>query len=66
MRPRGQIVINVIRSLGASLQRLFKFWLSAYIRRELEKGFHSFKQPLSLTIPLGFANCSQPEFRESI
>lgn len=40
---RGHIVINSIRSLGISLQRLFQFWLSAYIRRVLEKGFHSFK-----------------------
>lgn len=40
---RGQVVINIIRSVGISLQRLFKLCFSAYIRRVLEKGFHSFK-----------------------
>lgn len=62
--PRGHIVINLTRSLGIFLQRLFKFWLSAHIRRGLEKGFHSLKWPFIL--PLEFPHCSQQEFRESM
>lgn len=59
MWPRDQIVVNVIRSLRISLQRLFKFWLSGDIRRLLEKGLHSFKWALSLIIPPECPKCSQ-------
>lgn len=40
---RGQSVFNVIRSLGLSFQRLFKFWLLVGIRRILERGFYNSK-----------------------
>lgn len=36
-------VINKIRSLGVSCRRLLNPWLSAYIKRVPDKGFHSFK-----------------------